>query len=155
MQSHHGQLEAEKPRRVSKIECKKQIQERDRRADNKVPALLVGKVVAAGYNRLETARDKISSARTSGGTKARLGPIGAGNKTSWRGGLPTLSCRGRLAQRVMGLMLGLLIQCFDWERVSEEEIDMTEGKGSTMPKVVPLELMCKVRPPMEKLIPKD
>ncbi|KAI6699304.1 hypothetical protein NL676_013628 [Syzygium grande] len=71
-------------------------------------------------------------------------------------GLGRRACPGAsLAQRVMGLMLGLLIQCFNWERVSEEEIDMTEGKGSTMPKVVPLELMCKVRPPMEKLIPKD
>ncbi|KAI6699318.1 hypothetical protein NL676_013642 [Syzygium grande] len=45
--------------------------------------------------------------------------------------------------------------CFDWKRVSEEEIDMREGSGTTMPKVVPLELMCKVRPSMEKLVPRD
>ncbi|XP_030532134.1 cytochrome P450 81E8-like [Rhodamnia argentea] len=71
-------------------------------------------------------------------------------------GLGRRACPGApLAQRVMGLTLGLLLQCFDWKRVSEGEIDMTEGKGVTMPKVVPLELMCKVRPPMEKLVPKD
>ncbi|XP_018717925.2 cytochrome P450 81E8 [Eucalyptus grandis] len=71
-------------------------------------------------------------------------------------GLGRRACPGApLAQRVMGLTLGLLLQCFDWKRVSKEEIDMTEGNGLTMPKVVPLELMCKVRPPMENLIPKD
>ncbi|KAL3722038.1 hypothetical protein ACJRO7_034396 [Eucalyptus globulus] len=59
-------------------------------------------------------------------------------------GLGWRACPGApLAQRVMGLT------------VSKEEIDMTEGNGLTMPKVVPLELMCKVRPPMENLIPKD
>ncbi|XP_010028151.2 cytochrome P450 81E8 [Eucalyptus grandis] len=71
-------------------------------------------------------------------------------------GLGRRACPGApLAHRVMGWTLGLLIQCFDWKRVSEEEIDMTEGPGTTMPKVVPLELMCKVRPSMEKLVPKD
>ncbi|XP_056163854.1 cytochrome P450 81E8-like [Syzygium oleosum] len=71
-------------------------------------------------------------------------------------GLGRRTCPGAtLAQRVMGWTLGLLIQCFDWKRVSKEEIDMREGRGTTMPKVVPLELMCKVRPLMEKLVPKD
>ncbi|KAF8012398.1 hypothetical protein BT93_I0525 [Corymbia citriodora subsp. variegata] len=71
-------------------------------------------------------------------------------------GIGRRACPGEpLAQRVMGLTLGLLLQCFDWKRVSKEEIDMTEGKGVTMPKVMPLELMCKVRSPMEKIVPKD
>ncbi|XP_018717926.2 cytochrome P450 81D1-like [Eucalyptus grandis] len=53
-------------------------------------------------------------------------------------GLERRACPGApLAQRVMGLTLGLLLQCFDWKRVSKEEIDMTKGKGVTMPKVVP------------------
>ncbi|XP_030532044.1 cytochrome P450 81E8-like [Rhodamnia argentea] len=71
-------------------------------------------------------------------------------------GLGRRACPGApLAQRVMGWTLALLIQCFDWKRVSEQEIDMRESPGTTMPKAVPLELMCKVRPSMEKLVPKD
>ncbi|CAL0313446.1 unnamed protein product [Lupinus luteus] len=62
-------------------------------------------------------------------------------------GLGRRACPGsNLGQRTVGLTLGLLIQCFEWKRISEEEIDMTEGKGATTPKVIPLEAMCKARP---------
>ncbi|XP_050364656.1 cytochrome P450 81Q32-like [Argentina anserina] len=57
-----------------------------------------------------------------------------------------------LAQRVIGLTVGSLIQCFEWERVSEMKVDMSEGKGLTMPKAVPLEALCKARPILNKVL---
>ncbi|KAG6711343.1 hypothetical protein I3842_05G048400 [Carya illinoinensis] len=67
-------------------------------------------------------------------------------------GLGRRACPGAgLAQRMVGLILGSLIQCFEWKRINDEEIDMTEGHGVTMPKVVALEAMCKARPIMNKL----
>ncbi|KAK2657567.1 hypothetical protein Ddye_010619 [Dipteronia dyeriana] len=61
-------------------------------------------------------------------------------------GMGRRACPGMgLAQRVMGLTLGSLIQCFEWERVDDNEIDMKEGKGTTMPKAKPLVAMCKAR----------
>ena len=40
------------------------------------------------------------------------------------------------------------VSSFEWGRVSEKMIDMAEGKGVSMPKVIPLEAMCKARPIM-------
>ena len=51
-----------------------------------------------------------------------------------------------LAQQTVGLTLGSLVQCFEWERVDEKEIDKTEGIGLTMPKVEPVVAICNSRP---------
>ncbi|KAF5958801.1 hypothetical protein HYC85_006026 [Camellia sinensis] len=68
-------------------------------------------------------------------------------------GMGRRSCPGAgLAQRVVGLSLASLIQCFEWERVSEKAVDLTEGKGLTMPKLEPLEVMCKARDIMNKVL---
>ncbi|XP_022978033.1 cytochrome P450 81E8-like [Cucurbita maxima] len=72
----------------------------------------------------------------------KLVPFGVGRR----------SCPGAvMAQRTMGLTLAALIQCYEWERVGEEIVDMREGRGVTMPKAVPLEAMCKARPIIHKL----
>ncbi|OMO99954.1 Cytochrome P450 [Corchorus olitorius] len=68
-------------------------------------------------------------------------------------GLGRRACPGlSLAHRVIGLALGSLIQCFEWKRVGNEEIDMTEGHGLTMPKAQPLVAMCRARPIMNKVL---
>ena len=59
-------------------------------------------------------------------------------------GLGRRVCPGvSLAQRTIALTSGLMIQCFEWKRISEEKVDMSEGAG-----VTPLEAMCKGRHPI-------
>ncbi|XP_062102602.1 cytochrome P450 81Q32-like [Humulus lupulus] len=68
-------------------------------------------------------------------------------------GLGRRACPGSgLAQRVIGLTLGCLIQCFEWEMISEEKINMSEVRGVTIPKAIPLEAMCKPRPIMNSVL---
>ncbi|GMI73435.1 cytochrome P450, family 81, subfamily D, polypeptide 8 [Hibiscus trionum] len=67
-------------------------------------------------------------------------------------GLGRRACPGaNLAQRMVGLALGSLIQCFEWERIDGKEIDMIEGKGTTMPKAHSLQALCKARPIVNKV----
>ncbi|KAK3007757.1 hypothetical protein RJ639_013493 [Escallonia herrerae] len=73
----------------------------------------------------------------------RLMPFGMGRR----------SCPGTgLAQRVLGLALASLIQCFEWETMSENQKDLTEGTGLSMPKLEPLVAMCRVRHIMDKIL---
>ncbi|KAK8507784.1 hypothetical protein V6N11_046000 [Hibiscus sabdariffa] len=68
-------------------------------------------------------------------------------------GLGRRACPGEgLAQRVVGLTLGALIQCFEWERIDGQEIDMVEGTGGTMPRAHPLKALCKARPIVNKTL---
>ncbi|KAJ9674307.1 hypothetical protein PVL29_023701 [Vitis rotundifolia] len=77
------------------------------------------------------------------GEACRLIPFGLGRR----------GCPGAgLANRVMGLALAALVQCFEWQRVGEVEVDMSEGKGLTMPKAQPLEAMCRARKSMIKVL---
>ncbi|KAK3432354.1 hypothetical protein EUGRSUZ_E04245 [Eucalyptus grandis] len=70
-------------------------------------------------------------------------PFGAGRR----------ACPGaNMARRVIELGLGALIQCFEWKRDGEEEIDMNEGRGLLMPKMDPLEVLYKPRESMIHLL---
>ncbi|PHT89483.1 Cytochrome 81E8 [Capsicum annuum] len=60
-------------------------------------------------------------------------------------GMGRRACPGAgLAQCVIGLALGALIQCFEWQRVGQE-VDLTEGNGLTHAKAEPLTARCMAR----------
>ncbi|MFS7910260.1 putative isoflavone 2'-hydroxylase [Helianthus anomalus] len=68
-------------------------------------------------------------------------------------GMGRRQCPGSgLANRVIWLVLASLIQCFEWERVGEELVGLSEGKGLTMPKDEPLKARCKARQEMTDVL---
>ncbi|XP_022772222.1 isoflavone 2'-hydroxylase-like [Durio zibethinus] len=68
-------------------------------------------------------------------------------------GIGRRACPGAvLGRKVVGLVLGALIQSFEWNRIGQEKIDMREGTGLTMPKAEPLVTLCNPRPNMINLL---
>ncbi|KAL3519165.1 hypothetical protein ACH5RR_021754 [Cinchona calisaya] len=57
-----------------------------------------------------------------------------------------------MAMRLVGLALGTLIQCFEWERIGPEMVDLEDKPGSTLAKAKPLKALYKPRPSMINLI---
>lgn len=73
----------------------------------------------------------------------KLMPFGSGRR----------SCPGEaLGIRIVGLAIGSVVQCFEWERVGEETVDMAEGAGLTLPKAVALVAKCRLRKNMMGLL---
>ncbi|GLT25895.1 hypothetical protein SLA2020_009950 [Shorea laevis] len=68
-------------------------------------------------------------------------------------GLERRDCPGvGLALRIVGLTLGSLLQYFEWKKLKDEEIDMVEGVGLTLPKARPLVALCEARPIINKAL---
>ena len=63
------------------------------------------------------------------------------------------ACPGAvMGMRIMSLALGSLIQCFDWERVGKEMVDMNTGLGFLLSKAKPLEAVCSPRQSMASVL---
>jgi cytochrome P450 len=69
-------------------------------------------------------------------------------------GMGRRKCPGDvLAMRSMVLILGTLIQCFEWRSVLDEPVSLAEGhRGLTLPMAVPLQALYRPRLAMMKVL---
>lgn len=68
-------------------------------------------------------------------------------------GIGRRACPGYgMGMRIIGLTLATLIQCFEWERIGNELVDLEEGSGFTLSKAKPLEALCRPSPAMITLL---
>ncbi|KAK6115971.1 hypothetical protein DH2020_008240 [Rehmannia glutinosa] len=68
-------------------------------------------------------------------------------------GMGRRACPGSgMAMRLMGLALGTLIQCFEWEREGHGLVDLEEVCGLTLSKAKKLEALYRPRPSMMNLL---
>uniref|UniRef100_A0A7N0SXI5 Cytochrome P450 n=1 Tax=Kalanchoe fedtschenkoi TaxID=63787 RepID=A0A7N0SXI5_KALFE len=68
-------------------------------------------------------------------------------------GLGRRKCPGEaIAYKIMGLTLAALIQCFEWDRVGENSVDLRATEGLLRAKMNPLEAMCRARVGMKELL---
>ncbi|CAN6361589.1 unnamed protein product [Urochloa humidicola] len=88
--------------------------------------------------------ERFMDGKTDGESRRWMMPFGMGRR----------GCPGEgLALRTVGLALGVMVQCFEWEPVGGKEVDMREAEtGVTMPMEVPLVAACRPRPEVEALL---
>ncbi|KAJ6312966.1 hypothetical protein OIU77_014483 [Salix suchowensis] len=68
-------------------------------------------------------------------------------------GLGRRGCPGEaMAFRVINLVMGQLLQCFEFCTIDGKDVDMTETAATLMLKITPLQLMCKARPHTRNLL---
>ncbi|KAM0937805.1 putative isoflavone 2'-hydroxylase [Dioscorea sansibarensis] len=67
-------------------------------------------------------------------------------------GVGRRQCPGEgLAMRVVSLVVGILVQCFEWQAVGDEKMDTNEGAGVSMRRAKPLEAVYKPRETISSL----
>ncbi|KAK8953519.1 Isoflavone 2'-hydroxylase [Platanthera guangdongensis] len=76
--------------------------------------------------------------------RSKIFPFGMGRRR----------CPGEaLAMMEEGLVLGTLVQCFEWRRVESKDVDMKEGSSLSLPKEHPLQALCRPRQSMISMLP--